>query len=102
MGSRARNHGTQHTPGPWAHADEADPIGHRIVVWSVPTAAGVAHAFTLPDARLIAAAPALADALEKCANLTRLQRESPQTVRQVGEKVGQIAREALRTAGRLP
>jgi hypothetical protein len=56
------------TPGPWAAADEPDPIGKRYVVHSILTATGVAHCWTTGDARLIAAAPDLFAALAGLAN----------------------------------
>lgn len=86
----------KHTPGPWVYG-EREPRTGRIQVWSQDgIATGVAHAFFEPDAKLIAAAPALADALEKL--VAAFEDENlPDCTAALKE-----SRVALRTAGRLP
>lgn len=100
----------KHTPGPWtvasydtADGDEGGTVLHRITAH----AAGAAVAdqvFTESDARLIAAAPAMADALQKALlhMLTghKLADTDPEAAWKHIHKAEDICRAAINSANR--
>lgn len=88
----------KHTPGPWTVHQEVPGAPCRILGPTEHGRGSIASCLEPANAKLIAAAPALADALEA---LVRPQLEAFKVIGQPGSPMANAVA-ALRAAGRLP